>query len=1260
MIRNLLSLTFFVSILIAHAQAPTANFTALPLSACAGVPINFTSTSTTNGGPAITQYSWNFGDGVTVVTNNPSHVYTTPGTYTITLVVTNATGGVDSEVKPNYITILPAPTVAFSVSGLGCTVPLTVGFTNTSSSGANFTYAWNFGNGQNSNLQTPANVTYNAAGTYGVTLTVTNTTTGCVAAFTDSIVVSNFQAGITAPSTGCVGSAITFQDNSTAGANQWNWNFAGQGNSAQQNPSFTFNAPGVYNVTLQAQNTGSGCSGNAQHQITIQNSITPSFTANPLTNCAPSSVTFVNTTGVAGNYTWNFGNGQTYTGTTPPPQVYTTGGQYSVTLSVITASGCTGSTTQNNYINIVNITAGFEADETGGCAPHVVHFTDTSSSPNPANPIVNWQWNFGNGQTFVGQNPPAQTYGINPGLYDVTLVVTSQSGCIDTLFMNDYITVGDINSVNFTVSPLVTCARQNVTFTNTSVITIPHQPNEVTYFWDFGDGTSTQQNPTHQFTQDTGYISVQLVVNFRGCKDSITIDSAVYVLAPIAKFTPSTQLICNPAGFPVNISFTDNSIHGELPDNVSMTWEWGDGTPNTNIGNAVLDGVNHGNTSHSFAGYGSYTVEQVIHNYTTGCSDSITKAIHISQISAAFTLSNDSVCRNDTLFLTSGSTSWSNPPSPHPITSWSYAMGNGQTVTTGPNPIYVYTAQGLFNITLTVTNSVGCTAQIMHPVRVLNVPFPVITAQDAVGCSPFPVTFNNNSMTVGNGMPLSYFVTTFSDNNTSVTTNNVNQPINHTFVGNGVYFATMVAHDVFGCESTPATVPITITKPNANFTFPSVVCYPDTNQTVNTSTGVGNLSYEWYVNNQQVGNTEDTSILSVIPPNVPASQFSTTFNLSLVAIDSNGCKDTLMQPITVSLPRAIPTYSFSGAVLNANGQYNCPPLFASYLDSSQSVGNITAWNWQFGDGNNSSLENPSNTFVVNGNFDLFLQVTDQYGCKGDTTIFDYVEIAGPQGNPLALQNGNICAQGAGFVIQNPVDVDSVVWNMGDGTFVYNQMNFTYNYNNPGTYVASVTLINQAGCEITTVLDSVTVFDDGLNANFSANPTSVEQNHISTLTDLSTFLVNPITSWTWTVGNDTLASLNNGSQQTFSSPMSGVYTITLSVQDNLGCEDQYSLLVTVIDPILSIPNVVTPNGDGINDELLFSELYFKTYQVEIFNRWGDLIYTIKDQTGLAIWDAATQEGKPVTDGVYFYHIVGTMLAGTPVDSHGFVTVIGSKK
>ena len=112
-----------------------------------------------------------------------------------------------------------------SANGLGCTVPLTLSFTNTSSQGANFTQAWNFGNSQTSSQFTPPSITYNAQGTFQVVLNVTNTNTGCVNSQTQAIVVSNFQAGITAPSIGCVGQPIPIQDNSTAGANAWNWNF---------------------------------------------------------------------------------------------------------------------------------------------------------------------------------------------------------------------------------------------------------------------------------------------------------------------------------------------------------------------------------------------------------------------------------------------------------------------------------------------------------------------------------------------------------------------------------------------------------------------------------------------------------------------------------------------------------------------------------------------------------------------------------------------------------------------------------------------------------------------------------------------------------------------------------------------------------------------------------------------------------------------------------------------------------------------------
>ncbi len=1256
LLASISSLFFFQ----VFAQSPVANFTANPLSVCAGAPVSFTSTSSANGGAAIVSYAWNFGDGVSASTQNPAHAFTNAGTYTITLVVTNSVGGVDSEVKPNYITVLPSPNVGFNVAGLGCTVPLILNFTNTSSSGANYTNSWTFGGGQpaTSTSANPQGINFNTAGNYAIQLTVTNTSNGCTSSLVDSVVVSNFQAGITAPINACVGSSINFQDNSTAGANQWSWSFGGQGTSTQQNPSFTFNTAGSYTISLTSQNTSSGCTDNVTQQITIQNAVTPSFTANPTTNCAPATINFTNTTGLAGTYTWDFGNGQTFTGNNPPPQIYTTSGSYNVTLSVSTASGCNGTVTQNNFINIVNIEAGFSANETGGCTPLTVQFTDTSSTPNPANPIVSWQWNFGNGQTFNGPNPPSQTYPL--GLYNVTLVVTSQSGCTDTQIINDYITVGDIDQVGFTVSPLTTCAKQNVNFTNTTVISAPHQPNEVSYFWDFSDGTSTQENPQHQFTADTGYISVTLVVDFRGCLDSITIDSAVYVLAPIAKFTPSSQLFCNPGAFPVNVSFTDDAIHGEQPDNVNMTWEWGDGTANTNIGNAVLDGVNNGNTTHNFATYGSYTVEQVVRNFTTGCSDSITKTINISQIAAQFTLANDSICKNDSLQMFDASSSWSNPPNAHPLSNWNYSMGNGQNVNNGPNPYYVYTNQGLYNITLTVTNSVGCTAQIMHPIRVLNVPFGILTTLDAVGCSPFSVTFNNNSLTVGNGTALSSFVTTFSDDNSTLTTTSTNQPINHTFVGNGSYFATMVAYDLFGCGSSPATVPITITQPIAAFNFPPVVCNLDSNLVVNNSTGAGNLSYQWLINGQVVSSSSTPNLSYTLPGNIPFGQLSDNFVLTMVAVDSNNCTDTVSQNITVSIPHALPTYSFAGAILNTNGVYNCPPLFGSYVDSSQSIGNISAWNWQFGNGNNASiLENPSNTFVNNGVFDLYFEITDEYGCTDDTTVNDYVAIGGPEGNPLVYQNGTICSQGAGFLVQSPLNLDSLIWDMGDGNFVYNQTNFFYNYDSAGSYVPSVTLISIDGCEIEILLDTVTVQDDGLDANFTANPMLVDQNDPVLFDDLSTFNSSPIVSWTWDLGNDSTYTLGNDANQTATYALSGPYTITLTVIDAQGCEDTYTLVINVKDPDLIIPNVITPNGDGTNDFFILSEAYFKTYNVLIFNRWGNVVYSLENQTGTALWDGKTLNGTACTDGVYFYRITGEMLGGTLVDRTSFVTVIGSE-
>lgn len=398
MARNFKFLLYFLLLINGiNAQNPVANFNANPLSACANTPIVFTSTSSTSGGAAITNYAWDFGDGFSGTGTSVSHSYANPGTYTVTLVVTNANGAADAEVKPNYITIQPSPTANFSVNGLGCTVPLTVNFSNTGSSGAGYSYQWNFGNGQTSTTANPSAQTYTSAGTYFVSLITTNTTTGCKDTLIQSIVVSNFQTNFQMPSIACVGQSVSFTDNSTAGANQWSWNFGGMGASSEQNPSFTFMSAGTYTVQLSSQNTASGCSGSSSQTITVQPTPVPSFTATPLTNCAPSNVTFNNTSVGGSSYSWNFGDATSLNNTstsTSPSHIYNNNGTYDVTLTMTTVDGCSGTITLDDYIVITNVEPVIVATPTGGCTPLVVTFTDQTLPPNSSNPITSWNWSF--------------------------------------------------------------------------------------------------------------------------------------------------------------------------------------------------------------------------------------------------------------------------------------------------------------------------------------------------------------------------------------------------------------------------------------------------------------------------------------------------------------------------------------------------------------------------------------------------------------------------------------------------------------------------------------------------------------------------------------------------------------------------------------------------------------------------------------------------------------------------------------------------
>jgi PKD repeat protein len=1241
-----------------HSQS-VPNFSGTPLTICAGQSVTFTDLSS----GTITEWTWDFGDGSSFSsTQHPVHQYNTPGTYNVTLTVTAGTSF--SEVKNAYVVVNPIPVVSFTTPAIACEIPYTPVFTNVSPN-TGHSYSWTFGNTQTSTEMNPVGIAYENTGTYTVNLTATNTTSGCQNSYSQNINVFNYSADFTTTSNEyCEGQTVTFTNASTAGTNSWNWNFGNSATSISQNPSTTYNTAGTYTVTLTAQNTTAGCSDVATQEIIIHPRPVPSFTASPVGGCSPLTVNFTNTsTPLEGTYAWNFGNATTSTDQ-DPTVVYNNVGQYSITLTQTDDNGCVGTTTLPNHINVAPLIADYTADIREGCADLDVQFTDASISPSPTDdPIVTWLWDFGNGNTSTDQVPPLQTYPAEK--YTVTLTVTTASGCTQTIENIDYITVGIPSTVMFSWTPLTDCAKSDFDFTDESIINDgnPYDDGDVTWEWSFGDGgTAQDQHPTYDFPIDTGYFFAELIVDFLGCRDTLNIEDAVYIMAPISLFnTNNVTVFCDVDVLPFEVNVIDEAILGEVTDDVEMIWRWGNSEGDQTIfdANYLFNSGQQGTTSHFYQNLGSYEIKQVVYNRTTGCEDSTTIVIHLNNMQANFTLASDSVCRGDVVTVTNASTS------SHAITSYIYNMGNGQ-ILNGANHNYTYVGAGAvptsgsYSVLLTVTSSFGsagsCQSTHTLPVVVLQEPFAQITPSVTGGCFPLDVEFTNASVVQGNGTPLDVFNWTFTDNSTEQTTD-ISETTDFTFTANGSFQTTLVAVDEFGCESNPATVTTVITQPTADFSVPPVVC--DLTTFIATNTSLNYTSSQWFIDNESVGTSANYT--GQYDDNNTTEDLSTSFDLTLIVTDANGCTDELTTTVIVSLPQAGFNYNFSGANQAADGTFVCPTVWATLNDNSQSVGDIEEWAWDFGNGIVSINENANGSYVFAGIYTATLTITDEYGCVADTVATDYLTIGGPSGEVNWLNLGDFCNPDFVFTPSNLQNVTSIVWDLGNGETESNINEFNYVYPTQGSYSPTATLLDDFNCAITYEMPTLSVVSAPVIANFTISPTTLPIYESSSIIDFSSGGVNGITNWNWWFGEDNIQSTEGGNfDYTWNTP--GQHVVLLTVTDNLGCPDTMSVVVTVTADLL-ITNVLTTStegvGDGVNDWFRLAYPSFERFDIVILNRWGNVVHEAFDQTGVNLWNGTNKGGKMCTDGVYFYKIEGVLYSsedGEKSQYHGFVTLI----
>jgi PKD repeat protein len=176
------------SVVISVFLPLTATASATPESGVAPLSVAFTASA--GGGTSPYEYYWEFGDDDTSTFQNPTHVYTTPGMYTATLTVTDASDPQQSATDTITITVITPLSVSISASPTAGTAPLTVSFTSSVTGGVSpFTYAWDFGDGSATSTEPNPSHTYTAEGTYTATLVVTDSSDPSLTA-TDSISIS--------------------------------------------------------------------------------------------------------------------------------------------------------------------------------------------------------------------------------------------------------------------------------------------------------------------------------------------------------------------------------------------------------------------------------------------------------------------------------------------------------------------------------------------------------------------------------------------------------------------------------------------------------------------------------------------------------------------------------------------------------------------------------------------------------------------------------------------------------------------------------------------------------------------------------------------------------------------------------------------------------------------------------------------------------------------------------------------------------------
>ncbi len=799
-------------------------------------------------------------------------------------------------------------------------------------SSGTLSYTWDFGDPfskEDTSSQKAPKYLFTKFGTFNAKVNLVSDK-GCEQSISRSVVVLpaprvRFTVGDT-----CADSAVTFTNNTqitgTAGIT-YKWHFGDGDTSIVNTPNHSYSTDTTYQVRLVA--TSQGCSDSVDKTVTIHHNPKPKFVFD--NSCINGLVQFTDSTDYKGGtptYLYDFGNGKT-SAQQNPNTTYSSTGNYTVGMQVTSDKGCMAEI--KDTINVhpyPNASFSFANQ----CHRDSLLLTNNSTVTGGG---FSSKWFFGDGDTSISDNPLHQY--VNTGQYQITLVVTSDSGCVDSSKQN--VDIHPMGKSGFTVSKA--CEGDQVNFTNTSVV----NAGTLSYKWYFANGdTSIVKDPNTVYPTSGNYSVLLVSSTSRGCSDSLTQNVVVQAKPTLA--LGSTIATCgktleidagnagstflwnngkltqkitvqNSGNYWVNVTNTNgcskrDTVTVQLNTDVRPVLG-----PDRTVCDSVVLNTGYGSTTSNALWSTSATAHSITVTNTgtywarvtdpNNCIGTDTVTITVNN-SPNLNLGPDiSACEDSVLSITSN------------VTVPTYNWSSGETVAQiSPNKSGTYT--------LTVTDANGCSAQDDIVVTLYDIPDFSLGA-DTVVCDSLNLNVNVSGA--------SYLWKNGTSNNHYKVSNTEQTWVTAT-LGNG-------------CSSTDSVLVTVNVSPIVNLGNDTILCF---GESIVLKSNVQAASYKW-------SDLSTADSLRVI----------TTKDISLSATGQNGCTGTDSIRITVN------------PLLDIELGNDRPICDSQEVDFNLSVAKAQ-YTW----GGANSFTSSSNTVSIGDSGTYWVNVIDSVGCQASDTI----------------------------------------------------------------------------------------------------------------------------------------------------------------------------------------------------------------------------------------------------------------------------------